>query len=156
MLNNSSIITLADNHPVPLVDLWIHIQGSSGSLADDYGRVFRQGSGEGAFMADQNKPGQLLLFPAPTPVPGLPGEDWDRRILETRDNLVSALEFLRSAYNERLAGQPVKAFDQIRAQVDSILRHDEKIPPYTVVGAIKVRGSTLPEAKRKILLFPAG
>jgi hypothetical protein len=108
-------------------------------------------------MADRNNPGKLLLFPAPTPVPRSSAEDWDRRILETRDNLVSALEFLRSAYNEKLAGKPAKAFDQVRAQVDTILRYDEKIPPYTVVAAIKVRGSTLPEAKRKVLLlFPAG
>jgi hypothetical protein len=55
-------------------------------------------------MADRNNPGKLLLFPAPTPVPRSSAEDWDRRILETRDNLVSALEFLRSAYNEILAG----------------------------------------------------
>ena len=108
-------------------------------------------------MVNRNNAGKLLSFPAPRPVPGSPAENWSLRILETRDNLVSALEFLRSAYNEKLAGKPAKAFDQVRAQVDTILRYDEKIPPYTVVAAIKVRGSTLPEAKRKVLLlFPAG
>jgi hypothetical protein len=98
-------------------------------------------------MVDRNNMGKLLLFPAPTPVPGSSAEDWDRGILETRDNLVSALELLRSAYNEKLAGKRVKAFDQILAQVDNILRHDEKISPYTVIAAIRIHGSTSPKAK---------
>jgi hypothetical protein len=107
-------------------------------------------------MVDRNNAGKLLLFPAPTPASGSSAEDWDRRILETRDNLVGALEFLRTVYNERLAGRPIKAADQILTQVETILRHDEKIPPYTVVGAIKVHGSASPEIKRTVLLvFPA-
>jgi hypothetical protein len=79
-------------------------------------------------MADRNSTGNLLSFPAPAPAPGSSAEDWDRRILETRDNLVSALDFLRTVYNEWLAGRPIKAADEILAQVDTILRHDEKIP----------------------------
>jgi hypothetical protein len=107
-------------------------------------------------MVDQNNTGKLISFPAPALVHGSSVEDWDRRILETRDNLVSALEFLRIVYNERLAGRPTKAVDQIMAQIESILRYDEKIPPYTVVGAIRVHGSTSPATKRKALLvFPA-
>jgi hypothetical protein len=107
-------------------------------------------------MVQRNNGGKLLLFPAPTPVPGSSAEDWDRRILETRDNLVSALEFLRTVYNERLAGRPIKAADQILTQVETIVRYDEKVPPYTVVGAIKIHGSASPKIKRKVLLvFPA-
>jgi hypothetical protein len=108
-------------------------------------------------MVDRNNTGNLLSFPAPTPAPGSSAEEWSSRILETRDNLVSALEFLRIVYNERLAGRPIKAAAEILAQVDTILRHDEKIPAYTVVGAIRIHGSASPEAKRKVLLvFPAG
>jgi hypothetical protein len=107
-------------------------------------------------MADRNSTGNLLSFPAPAPAPGSSAEDWDRRILETRDNLVSALDFLRTVYNEWLAGRPIKAADEILAQVDTILRHDEKIPAYTVVGAIRIHGWAPSEAKRKVLLvFPA-
>jgi hypothetical protein len=107
-------------------------------------------------MVNQNNAGKLLSFPMPKPAPGSPAENWSLRILETRDNLVSALEFLRIVYNERLAGRPTKAVDQIMAQIESILRYDEKIPPYTVVGAIRVHGSTSPATKRKALLvFPA-
>jgi hypothetical protein len=102
-------------------------------------------------MVDRNNTGKLLSFSAPTPVPGSSAEDWSRRILETRDNLVNALEFLRIAYNEMLAGKPVKAADEVMAQVDTILRHDEKKPP--VVGAIRIHGAASPEAKRKVLLF---
>jgi hypothetical protein len=106
-------------------------------------------------VADRNNAGKLLSFPAPAPVPGSSAEDWSRRILEIKDNLVSALEFVRFTYNERLAGKPIKAADEILAQVVTILRHDEKMPAYTVVGAIRIHGSTSPEAKRKVLLlFP--
>jgi hypothetical protein len=77
--------------------------------------------------------------------------------LETKDNLVSALDFLRLAYNEMLAWKPVKAADEILAQVEAILRKDEKIPAYTVVAAIRIHGSISPDAKRKVLLFfPSG
>jgi hypothetical protein len=107
-------------------------------------------------MVNRNNAGKLLSFPVPGPVPGPPAENWGLRILETKDNLVSALEFLRTAYNEMLAGKPVKTADEILAQVEAILRKDEKIPAYTVVAAIRIRGSISPEAKRKVLLlFPA-
>ena len=107
-------------------------------------------------MVDRNNAGKLLSFPAPRPVPGSPAENWSPRILEIKDNLVGALEFLRTVYNERLAGRPIKAADQILTQVETILRHDEKVPPYTVVGAIKIHESVSPEIKRKVLLvFPA-
>ena len=59
------------------------------------------------------KAGRLLLFPAPTRVPGSPVENWSLRILEIKDNLTSGLEFLRIAYNEMLAGRPVKSVDEV-------------------------------------------
>jgi hypothetical protein len=106
-------------------------------------------------VVDRNNAGKLLSFPAPTPVPGSSTEDWDRRILEIKDNLVNALEFLRTTYNERLAGKPVRAPDKILAQVVTILSHEEKMASYTVVGAIRIHRSRSPKAKRKVLLhFP--
>jgi hypothetical protein len=107
-------------------------------------------------MVNQNNAGKLLSFPMPKPAPGSPAENWSLRILETRDNLVSALEFLRTAYNEMLAGKPVDAADEILAHVEAILRKNEKIPAYTVVAAIRIHRSISPDAKRKVLLlFPA-
>jgi len=106
-------------------------------------------------MAEGNKAGRLLTFPAPTAAPGSPAEDWSLRILETKDNLVGALEFLRVAYNEMLAGKAVKAADEILANVEAILRNDQKIPEYTVVAALRIHRSLSPDAKRKVLLlFP--
>jgi hypothetical protein len=103
-----------------------------------------------------NNAGKLLLFPAPTPVPGSPAQNWSVRILETKDTLVSALDYLRIAYNEMLAGRPVKAADEILAQVEAILRSDNKTAAFTVVSAIKIHGPIPPLAKRKVLLlFPA-
>jgi hypothetical protein len=106
-------------------------------------------------MVHGNNAGKLLLFPAPKAVPGSPGENWSLQILETKDNSISALEFLRFAYNEMLAGRPVKSVDEVLAQVEAILRSDAKIPAYTVVAAIRIHGSISPEAKPKVLLlFP--
>lgn len=106
-------------------------------------------------MVHPNNAGKLLSFPAPTPAPGSAAQNWNIRILETKDNLVSALDYLRIAYNEMLAGRPVKAADEILAHVEAILRSNEKAAPFTVVSAIRIRGSVPPLAKRKILLlFP--
>jgi hypothetical protein len=107
-------------------------------------------------MAERNNAGKLLSFPERNPVPGSPAEDWSLRILETRDNLLSALEFLRIAYNEMLAVGPVESVDEVRARVEAILRNDEKTLSYTVVGNISLHGSISPDSKRKVLLlFPA-
>jgi hypothetical protein len=89
-------------------------------------------------MVYPNNVGKLLSFPAPTPVPESPAQNWSVRILETKDNLVSALDYLRVAYNEMLAGRAVKAADEILAQVEAILRSDKKLAPFTVVSAIRI------------------
>ena len=107
-------------------------------------------------MVHRNKSGNILLFPAPTRVAASAGENWSLRILEIKDNLTSALEFLRIAYNEMLAGKPVESVDEVLARVEAILRNDAKIPAYTVVAAIRLQGWISPEPKRKVLLlFPA-
>ena len=78
------------------------------------------------------------------------------RILETKDNLVSALDYLRIAYNEMLAGRPVKAADEILAHVEAILRINEKPAAFTIVSAINIRGPIPRLAKRKSpILFTA-
>jgi hypothetical protein len=106
-------------------------------------------------MVHRNNAGKLLFFPAPTRAPGSAAETWSHRILETKDNLISALNFIRIAYNEMLAGRPVNPVDEVLARVEAILRDDAKIPAYTVVAAIRIHGSTSPEPKRKVLLlFP--
>jgi hypothetical protein len=96
------------------------------------------------------------LFTSPNPITGSPAENWSLQILETKDNLISELEFLRIAYNEMLAGRPVKSVDEVLARVEAIVGNDAKIPAYTVVSAIRIHGSITPEPKRKVpLLFPA-
>jgi hypothetical protein len=88
--------------------------------------------------------------------PGSPADNWSLRILKTKDNLTSAVDFLRIAYNEMLAGRPVKSVDEVLARVEAILRNDAKVPAYTLVAAIRIHGSISPEPKRRVpLLFPA-
>jgi hypothetical protein len=107
------------------------------------------------FMVDGNNAGRLISFPAPTAKPGSPAEDWSFRILETKDKLLDALDYLRVAYNEMLAGKPVSPADQILANVEVILKNDEETPDYTVVAAIRIRRPLSSDAKRKVLLlFP--
>jgi hypothetical protein len=107
-------------------------------------------------MVHRNNTGKLLLFPAPKPIPGSPADNWSLGILETKDNLISALDFLRIAYNEMLARKPVKSVDEVMSRVEAIVRNDAKVPAYTVVAAIRIHGSISPEAKPKVLLlFPA-
>jgi hypothetical protein len=107
-------------------------------------------------MVNGKNAGRLLSFPAPTAAPGSPSEDWSFRILDTKDKLVDALDYLRVAYNEMLAGKAVSAADQILANVETILRNNEEIPDYTVVAAIRIHRPLSPDAKQKVLLlFPA-
>jgi hypothetical protein len=107
-------------------------------------------------MVHRNNAGKLLLFPAPTAVPDSPADNWSLRILKTKDNLTSAVDFLHIAYNEMLAGRPVKSVDEVLARVEGILRNDAKVPAYRLVAAIRIHGSISPEAKPKVLLlFPA-
>jgi hypothetical protein len=154
--HHHSLPFLADNHHVPLVEIVDPQAISSGEFPLSTAAGLWQRSDQGVFMVDRNNTGKLLPFPVPTPVPESSARDWSCRVLETRDNLVSALEFLRGAYNENLAGKPVKSFDQILVEIGAILGHDEKVTPYTVVGSIRIHGSTSTEVKRRVLLlFPA-
>jgi hypothetical protein len=106
-------------------------------------------------MCDPRAPGKLLTFPARTLAPESV-EHWIDQILYTKDHLVDALEFLRIAYNEMLAGVPVRQVDEIMAQVEAILKSDNRMEKYTVVGVISTRGSKPTKAaQRSLLLFPS-
>jgi hypothetical protein len=106
-------------------------------------------------MVRSTSPGKILPFPSSTPVPKAAAQDWSLRILETRDNLVNALEYIRDEYNAMLAGKPITAAEEVLARVETILRN-EKVSLYTVVAKIRVHGPTPRDTKRKVLLlFPA-
>jgi hypothetical protein len=105
-------------------------------------------------MVHRNNAGKLLSFPPPRPVPGSPAENWSLRILETKDNLISALDFLRIAYNEMLAGRPVKSIVEVLARVEAILRNDAEVPAYTVVAAIRIDRSRLKRNEKSHCSFP--
>jgi hypothetical protein len=95
---------------------------------------------------------KLLSFPLSTPVPEAPAQNWSLRILETRDNLENALDYLRDEYNAMLAGESITAADEILARVETILRHSQKVSWYTVVAKTGIHGPTSRDAKRKVLL----
>jgi hypothetical protein len=103
-------------------------------------------------MVHPRNAGKLLSFPLSTAVPEAAAQNWDLRILETRDNLVNALDYLRDEYNAMLAGNATTAADEVLVRVETILRN-EKVSCYTVVAKIRVHGPTPRDAKRKVLLF---
>jgi hypothetical protein len=59
-------------------------------------------------MMRSTSTGKLLSFPLSTPVPEAAAQNWDPRILETRDNLVNALDYLRDEYNAMSAGKALQ------------------------------------------------
>jgi len=95
---------------------------------------------------------KLLTFPAPTLAPESI-EHWIDQILHTKDHLVDALEFLRTAYNEMLAGMPVRDVDEVLAQVEAILKSNKTMERYTVVAAIRTRASRPAKATQSSLLL---
>ena len=98
--------------------------------------------------------GKLLTFPA-RPLPPDSMEHWIDQILQTKDHLVDALEFLCTAYNEMLAGMPVRAIDEILAQIEAILESDATLGKYTVVATVRTRRSRpAKQTQRTLLLFP--
>ena len=103
-------------------------------------------------MMRSTSTGNLLSFPLSTRVPEAAAQNWNLRILETRDNLVNALDYLRDEYNAMLAGEQITAADEILARVETILRN-EKVSWCTVIAKIRVHGPTPRDAKRKVLLF---
>jgi hypothetical protein len=96
-------------------------------------------------MVHPRNGGKLLSFPLSTTVREAAAQNWDLRILETRDNLVNALDYLRDEYNARLAGKATSA-DEVLARVETILR-DEKVSWYTVVAKLTVHAPTPRDAK---------
>jgi hypothetical protein len=89
------------------------------------------------------------------PVPEAAAQNWSLRILQTRDNLLNALDFLRDEYNAMLAGESIKVADEILAGVETILRNSQNMTWYTVVAKTRIHGPTSRDAKRKVLLlFP--
>src|SRR5258708_1700673 len=96
--------------------------------------------------------GRLLSFPLSTPVREAADQNWNLRILETRDNLVNVLDYLRDECNAMLMGEPTTAADEILARVETILRN-EKFSCYTVVVKIRIHGPTSRDARRMDLLF---
>lgn len=99
---------------------------------------------------------KLLSFPLSTPVPEAVAQDWSLRILETRDNLENALEYLRDEYNAMLAGESITSADEILARVETILSNSQKVSRYTVVEKSRPHEPTSRDVKRMVLLhFPA-
>ena len=98
--------------------------------------------------------GKLLLFPAPKHKLGSPVESWIHRILETKDNLVTALELLRVSYNAMLAGRPIREAEKILEQVEAILKQAEKVNGAAIPAATDVHGTLQPAKRKSLLLFP--
>jgi hypothetical protein len=144
---------MADNNHVAPGGPETSLRFPCGLPASRYGPLLLAASAKGGSM---NNAGKLLSFPASKVASALPTEDWCLRVLRTKDNLVEAIEFLRIAYNEMLAGKPVKGADEILAEVESIVKNDQLTTAYTAIAALRISRLIPSEAKLGALpLFPA-
>jgi hypothetical protein len=106
-------------------------------------------------MVSPTKAGKLISFPLSASILESVAQTWNRQILEARDNLVVALDFIQNESNGMLAGKPIKTAEEILSRAEAILRNDGKVPSYTVVAKIGIHGPTSRDANRKVLLlFP--
>jgi hypothetical protein len=116
----------------------------------------RRRSDKEQFMANPSPAsGKLLSFPMLKHTSESPLENWIHRLVETKDNLVSALELLRISYNAMHAGKPILEAEKILEQVDGILKHAEKVKGSPTPTATAMDGWSVQPAKQKPLLhFP--
>jgi hypothetical protein len=66
---------------------------------------------------------KVLLFPVPNQGAGPTGGDLIYRILESKDDLLFALELLRKSHDLVLAEKPLKDVEEILAQVEGLLKY---------------------------------
>jgi hypothetical protein len=69
-------------------------------------------------MMRSTSTGKLLSFPLSTPIPEAAVQNWNLRIVETRDNRVNARDYLQDEYNAMLVGEPITAVDEMLARVE--------------------------------------
>ena len=102
----------------------------------------------------QTTSARILFFPTTQQEPDLEANNLIHRIIDSKDNLLTALEVLRDSYNVILAGTSSRDADEILAQAESALQQAQNVmanveETTTIIKNLHVT------SQKQLLLFPA-
>src|ERR1700722_6133969 len=101
----------------------------------------------------QTASARILAFPTAQPKPDLEATNLIHRIIDSKDNLLTALEVLRDSYNVILAGTSSRDADEILAQAEAALQQ-----AHNVMASVKETTTIIRNVQaashKQLLLFP--
>jgi hypothetical protein len=101
----------------------------------------------------QTASARILSFPTTQQKPDSAANDLIHRIMDSKDNLLTALEVLRDSYNMILAGTSLRDADEILAQAEAALQQAANV--MTNAGETTTTIKNLQaRSQRQLLLFP--
>jgi hypothetical protein len=86
--------------------------------------------------------GKVLSFPRHQQVVAPRGEDLIQKILVRTDNSLNGLKLLRNAYDAALADKSRRDVEEILVQVETLLKHPEKVNSPTQYISVRIRFET--------------
>jgi tRNA A22 N-methylase len=102
----------------------------------------------------QTASARILAFPTTQPKPDLEAVNLMHRIIDSKDNLLTALEVLRDSYNVILAGTSSRDADDILAQAEAALQQAHNVMASVEETTTIIRNLQV-TSNRQLLLFPA-
>jgi precorrin-6B methylase 2 len=102
----------------------------------------------------QTASARILSFPAPHQRPDLEATNLIHRIMDSKDNLLTALEILRDSYNAILAGKSLRDADNIFAQAEAALQQAHNVMA-NVAETTAIIKNVQATSQKQLLLFPA-
>jgi hypothetical protein len=101
----------------------------------------------------QTSSARILLFPTAQQDPYLEGNNLILRIIDSKNNLLTALEVLRDSYNVILAGTSSGDTDEILAQAEAALQHAHNVI-VNVEETTRIIKNLRATSQKQLLLFP--
>ena len=102
----------------------------------------------------QTASARILSFPTTQQKPDLEANNLIHRIIDSKDDLLTALEILRDSYNVILAGRSSRDADEILAQADAALHQAHNVMAYVQETTTIVKNLQT-TSQKQLLLFPA-
>jgi tRNA A22 N-methylase len=101
----------------------------------------------------QTSSARILSFPAAEQKPDFEANLLIHRIMDSKDNLLTALEVLRDSYNVILAGTSSRDADEILAQAEAALQQAHNVMA-DVEQTTTIMKKLQPTSQKQLLLFP--
>jgi tRNA A22 N-methylase len=96
---------------------------------------------------------RILSFPTKQQMPNLEADTLIHRIIDSKDNLLTALEILRDSYNVILAGTSSRDADEILAQAEAALQQAHNVMA-NVEETTAIVMNLHATSRNQLLLFP--